>query len=140
MKISSLFVSLVLPLFFSAQSFAEAPKTLSGRVSISKDLEKELSANGALFIFAKKASDVDAKGVPPLAVLRIPSPQFPMAFSLSQENAMMAGTSFEGPFVVYARYSPSGDALDKSGPQGTTNAKKPLKLGAKNISLELIKK
>lgn len=130
----------VASLFFVLSSFAETNKSLSGEVVLGKGLESALTANGTLFIFAKKASQADAKGVPPLAVLRIPSPKFPVKFSLSQENAMMAGTPFDGPFVVTARYSPSGDALDKSGPEGGTDSKKPLKAGAKNISIELKKK
>jgi len=133
----------VASLLFSFSSYAESnasSSSLSGEVTLSKGSESALTPNGTLFIFAKKASQADAKGVPPLAVLRIPSPKFPVKFSLSQENAMMAGTPFEGPFVVSARYSPSGDALDKSGPEGATDIKKPLKAGAKNISIELKKR
>ncbi len=133
-------VIFVIGLLLAFSSNAESNKTLSGVVTLSKGSERAITPNGTLFIFAKKASQAEAKGVPPLAVLRIPSPQFPVQFSLSQENAMMAGTPFEGPFVVSARYSPSGDALDKSGPEGATNSKKPLKAGAKNISIELKKK
>lgn len=133
-------LSLVFSGVASAEANGTASGTLSGKITLAKGLEKDLTPNGTLFIFAKKASQADVKGVPPLAVLRIPSPKFPVEFSLSQENAMMAGTPFEGPFVVSARYSPSGDALDKSGPEATTDAKKPLKAGAKNIAIELKKK
>ena len=121
-------------------SHAEALKSLSGEIRLSKAIETEIKEGGALFIFAKKKSDADIKGVPPLAVLRIPNPKFPVFFSLSQENAMMAGTPFEGPFVVTARYSPSGDALDKTGPEGRSASKKILQLGAKNIVITLKKK
>lgn len=130
----------VMGLFFVFFVQADPGKSLSGKVSIAKGLEKEITPNGALFIFAKKANQAGTKGIPPLAVLRIPSPKFPVDFSLSQENAMMAGTPFEGPFVVSARYSPSGDALDKSGPEAMSDLKKPLQAGAKNISIELKKK
>lgn len=130
----------VASLFLAFSVQAEPGASLSGEVTLSKGSESALTPNGTLFIFAKKASQADTKGVPPLAVLRIPSPKFPVKFSLSQENAMMAGTPFEGPFVVSARYSPSGDALDKSGPEGVTDSKKPLKAGAKNISIELKKR
>ena len=119
---------------------AEATKTLSGKIQLSQGTQLEIKPGGALFIFAKKESQADTKGTPPLAVLRIPDPKFPVEFTLSQDNAMMAGTPFLGPFVVTARYSPSGDALDKSGPEGRSAAKKPLQLGAKNILIELKKK
>lgn len=130
----------IVSLLFGCFAFADAFQALTGKVTLAKDLEKVLTPNGALFIFAKKASQAEVKGVPPLAVLRIASPKFPVDFSLSKDNAMMAGTPFEGPFMVYARYAPSGDALDKSGPEGNIDAKKPLQLGAKNISIELKKK
>ncbi len=130
-----------LVLMGSLCSFSETLKAISGTVSLAKGLEKEVKPlQGTLFIFAKNAGQASANGSPPLAVLRIPDPKFPLTFSLSAENVMMAGTVFEGPFAVYARYSPSGDALDKSGPQGEARSKKQIKLGEKNISIELNKK
>lgn len=137
MKVIFLICSLFFVNFATAN---ESAKSLSGKIILGKGVEKHITDKGALFIFAKKASQADVKGVPPLAVLRIPAAKFPVEFTLSQENAMIAGTPFEGPFVVSARYSPTGDALDKSGPQGSTDAKKPLKAGAKNIAIELTQK
>lgn len=126
-------------LLSSTLTFADAKKSISGKITLAKGLESEMKPQGILFIFAKKASEANVSGTPPLAVLRIPHPQFPLEFSLSAENAMMAGTAFEGPFVVSARYSPTGDALDKSGPQGMSDAKKKIKLGQTNIQIELKK-
>lgn len=48
---------------------------------------------------------------------------------------MMPGTPFKGPFTVTARYSPSGDAIDKSGPQG--NAAGDVKAGQQDVKIEL---
>lgn len=137
---TKILIILAAPFFLTQGAFAESSKTLSGKITLAKGAESQIKDGGALFVFAKKASQVDVKGIPPLAVLRIPNPKFPLDFSLSQENAMMAGTPFEGPFVVSARYSPSGDALDKSGPQGATDVKKPLQAGDKNISIVLKQK
>lgn len=134
----NIFLFVILTSIFS---FADTQKAISGKVTLAKGADKDLKPHGALFIFAKKAGQESANGTPPLAVLRVVDPQFPYDFSLSAENAMMPGTPFEGPFAVYARYSPSGDALDKSGPQGVGgNAKDKIKLGQKNLQIELKKK
>ena len=106
---------------------------ISGSITISKELEKKLSANGILYIFARKTG---AAGGPPSAVLRIEKPKFPLTFSLSGANAMMPGTPFEGPFTIVARYSPTGDAIDKSGPQGQ-DKRVDIKPGIKDVKIEL---
>ena len=49
---------------------------------------------------------------------------------------MMPNLPFEGPFVLVARISPSGSAMDKSGIEVKTS--KPISLGAKNIQLIII--
>jgi hypothetical protein len=130
-------IFIVLTCLFCAVAFSETTKSISGRVTLAKGLALDKVKQGTLFIFAKKAGTATTAGTPPLAVLRLPQPQFPVEFSLSEQNAMMPGTPFEGPFVITARFSPSGDALDKSGPQGMTNEKKKIKLGDKNIVVEL---
>ena len=120
---------------FTMSAFGEPAKEVSGTVTLDAGLEKTIAANGILFIFARKAGEA---GGPPAAVLRIPSPKFPYAFTLSGANAMMPGTPFEGPFTITARYSPSGDALDKTGPQGQ-DKRTAIKPGQKDIKIELKK-
>ncbi len=71
----------------------------------------------------------------PAAVLRVPEPKLPYKFALSSKNAMVPGTPFKGPFKITARYSPTGDAMDKSGPE--TTLLKPIKVGASNLKIEL---
>jgi len=93
---------------------------------------KEKQAKGVLFIFAKK---FDGSMPMPLAVKRITNPKFPLKFSLSAKDAMMDSIPFEGPFKVIARLTKSGNAMDKTGPQGETTKK--LKLGARNIQIEI---
>lgn len=119
--------------FAFASAFALAGEEISGTVTISKELQKTLAPNGILYIFAKVAGST---GGPPAAVLRIPNPKFPLPFSLSGANAMMPGTPFKGPFSVTARYSPTGDAIDKSGPQGQ-DKRNNIKPGQKDVKIEL---
>lgn len=111
--------------------------TLVIKTSFANDLQgvvtyKEKQASGVLFIFAQKFNGPTPM---PLAVKRIPNPKFPYSFSLSAKDAMIKTIPFEGPFKVTARLTKSGDAADKSGPQGVASG--PFSLGAKNIQIEM---
>lgn len=129
-------IVMLLLAFAAASSFA-ATGEVSGTVTLAKGVQATPEA--VLFIFAKKAGAAAGSGMP-VAVLRVPQPKFPYKFSLTETNVMAPGTPFEGPFSVYARLSPTGDAMDKSGPQGTTaNPAKPVNLGAKDLKIELKK-
>ncbi len=125
-------------LVFNLFSIAAFAGSVSGTVTIDKKLAGELKG-GTLFIFAKNAGSKAGDGQMPVAVQRIPNPTFPVSFELSGENTMIKGTPFEGPFSIYARYSASGDATDKSGPQGSTAKNKKVKVGDKSIKIELKK-
>jgi hypothetical protein len=115
---------LILSLMLTNIAFAES---ISGVVSIKGDIPK-----GVLFIFAKKFG---GRMPMPLAVKKINNPIFPVKFNLSQNDAMMNQIPFKGPFLITARLSPSGNAMDKSGVQVST--KKKIELGEKNIKLIL---
>ena len=118
---------ILIALLFSVPVFA-ATGEISGDINLAKGVQ--LKPGGILFVFAKKA------GTPmPVAVMRIQDPKFPVHFSLSEKNAMAPGTPFVGPLMVTARYSPTGDAMDKSGPEGS--APKPVNVGQSDLKLEL---
>ncbi len=105
-----------------------AAESISGEVTLAKGVT--LPTGGVLYIFAKK------EGVAmPAAVVRVPSPKLPLKFTIGAQNAMTQGTPFDGPFVLTARYSPSGDAMDKSGPEASSE--KAVKVGTSQLKLEL---
>ena len=105
-----------------------APGEISGVVTAGSGVT--LQSGGVLFVIAKEA------GKPmPVAVLRIPDPKLPYVFSLSAKNAMVAGTPFTGPFLITARFSPTGDAMDKSGAEGAVTA--PVAVGKSDVKIEL---
>lgn len=114
----------------------ESAQDVSGTITLAKGLQAP-PPNSVLFVFAKKAGMAAGNGMMPVAVLRAPNPKFPFEFRLSAANVMAPGTPFEGPFSIYARLSPTGDAMDKSGPQGTTKSSEPVTMGAKNLKIEL---
>jgi hypothetical protein len=119
---SSLLLALLLSIAHAA------PGEISGVVSAASGVA--LKPGGVLFVIAKEA------GKPmPVAVLRIPDPKLPYSFTLSAKNAMVAGTPFTGPFLITARYSPTGDAMDKSGPEGSAGA--PVAAGKSDVKIEL---
>ena len=103
-------------------------KSLSGIVNIKGKVPK-----GTLYIFAKKFGGAMPM---PLAVQKIESPKFPVKFILDESKKMMPNLPFKGPFVIVARISPSGSAMDKSGVEVKTS--KPISLGAKDIQLTII--
>jgi hypothetical protein len=114
-------------LLFALQTHAAANE-ISGQITLAKGAT--LKPGGVLFIFARKGES----GMP-ASVLRITEPKFPLKFSLSEKNAMAPGIPFDGPFTVTARYSPAGDVMDKSGPQGASA--KPVPVGARDVKIEL---
>lgn len=123
-------IQILLTLLFSLQLQATT-KEISGEVLLAKGLT--LQTGGVLYIFAKKS------GTPmPAAVLRIASPQLPLKFGIGAKDAMAPGTPFDGPFIITARHSPSGDAMDKSGPEGSLD--QPVTIGTSNLKIELKKK
>ena len=57
---------------------------------------------------------------------------------ITQKNVMIPGADFKGPLHVIARYSPSGDALNKAGAIEGMDPKFPsTDLGNKNLNIEL---
>jgi len=100
---------------------------ISGKVTADGKVPK-----GTLYIYAKK---FDGSMRMPLAVKKIADPQFPVSFELSSKDAMMKSVPFTGPFKITARLSPSGDPMDKSGPEAVTT--KAVAIGVKDIQLTL---
>jgi hypothetical protein len=117
-------------------TFAHATE-ISGVVELGNVKADSLSAQGALFIYARQ------KGVtmgPPLAVLRIANPQFPQKFTLTEKNVMMGNPEvFKGEMNVTAKFAPTGDALDKSGPSGQDEKHKAVAVGFKDLKIKLNK-
>lgn len=126
--------------FLSLNAFGFDDPKVGGVVTLGKGLEKNLTKTGVLYIFAKKAGPDSGPNdrTPPIAVIRVEHPKFPQAFVITPKNVMVAGTSFEGPVHVIARYSPTGDALVKSGAIEGIDPKFPsTELGNKNLTIEL---
>jgi cytochrome c-type biogenesis protein CcmH len=85
---------------------APAQARLSGTILLAPKLAA--GPGDVLYVMAKK-------GPTTLVVRRIEKPAFPVAFELSENDAMVSGVAFEGPVDVVARVSRTGDAIPAKG-------------------------
>lgn len=134
---SSLFL-LIFVLINPAFAFTD-PK-VGGMVTLKKSLETKLTKTGVLYIIAKQAGPDSGPNdrTPPVAVVKVQKPIFPQAFVITQKNVMIPGAPFRGPLHVIARYSPTGDALNKVGAiEGIDPKFVSTDLGNKNLNIEL---
>ncbi|NSL53570.1 c-type cytochrome biogenesis protein CcmI [Uliginosibacterium sp. IMCC34675] len=77
---------------------------MAGRISVSASLHSQFSPDDALFIFARPAA-----GGPPIAALRMKAGDLPASFDFARAQ-LMGGDPGQGPFVIGARISKSGEA------------------------------
>jgi hypothetical protein len=108
--------------------------TLEGTIEASAALADKVKPGDVIFISAKAVDDKGeiVKG-PPLAVDRLVVDKLPLAFTLSNQNQMMAGTQLAGPIAIVARVDRDSDAMtraagDIEGVVKTTPPQKGLKL------------
>lgn len=138
--VSILLVSLAL--LSQSSSYAAEPSSkntqgaIQGTVQISKQLKGKLSSTAALYIIARP-NGVTAG--PPVAVKRFTTPlNFPIAFEITSNDAMMPGSPLEGEFTLTARVSQKGSASPAAA--GDLLASKPVngvKPGGKPVTIEI---
>jgi hypothetical protein len=136
----NIFVTMMVSLFIATNANAYTDPKVGGLVTLKKGLEKKITKNGVLYVFAKQAGPDSGPNdrTPPVAVIKIANPTFPQAFVITQKNVMIPGAEFKGPLHVIARYSPTGDVLNKSGAIEGMDPKYPsADLGNKNLNIEL---
>jgi cytochrome c-type biogenesis protein CcmH len=110
-----------------------AAKSVSGKVTISPELAKQIAPTDTVFIFAHSAQQGGPKM--PLAALRVQAKELPRQFELTDSMAMTPNFKISGfaEVVVEARVSKSGNPSAQNGDfQGATGIIKP---GAKGVSI-----
>ena len=136
----NIFLTMMVSLFIATNANAYTDPKVGGLVTLKKGLEGKILKDGVLFIFAKQAGPDSGPNdrTPPVAVIRIQNPTFPQAFVITQKNVMIPGSDFKGPLHVIARFTPSGDALNKSGAIEGMDPKFPsVDLGNKKLNIQL---
>jgi cytochrome c-type biogenesis protein CcmH len=79
--------------------------TISGTIAVAPGLAAKAAGKPVLFIIAR----TERPG-PPLAVVKMANPKFPMKFTLSQANVMVQGRPFQGNLRITARLDSDGSA------------------------------
>ena len=84
--------------------------SISGSITLAPELGAAVPAQAVLFVVARAAG---VQAGPPMAVLRIPNPSFPMAFEIGPENVMIPSMRFQGPIDLTARVDGDGNAMTR---------------------------
>jgi hypothetical protein len=122
-------------LITSLSAFSIQENKISGVVNLPNELKSRLNPNGVLFVFAKKNK---MKGQPPIAVTKIINPKFPQAFSITEQNIMITGATFENSMYIMARYSPTGNPMSSPDSlEGTDTHQETAKKGTSNLKIIL---
>lgn len=116
---------------------AEATAAIQGEIDLASELASDRPDGGILFVIARPQG---ARGGPPLAVLRIPDPVFPLAFRIGPENVMIPGMQFTGPISLSARLDADGNAMTRGAEDISSVVEEPLEPGATGIRLVLSQK
>ncbi|MBX2811011.1 MAG: hypothetical protein KTR25_04355 [Myxococcales bacterium] len=129
--------ALLLPALLTITAPASRPsevKPVKGTITVGRGFAPK---NGYVFVILRPEGSAD-RG-PPIAVLRIDKPTFPLPFSIGPENVMISGTRFRGPFDLYARFDQDGNPMSKA--RGDLFNAKPVRVksGDKKVSVVLNK-
>ena len=107
---------------------------ISGTIEVAPALRSKAGGKPVLFLIARKGG-----GGPPLAVVRVANPRFPLAFEISKRNVMIPGVPFEGMVSLAARLDADGSA----GPAGAGDLEgrtaRPVRVGAKDVRIVIDK-
>lgn len=112
---------------------ANSGLTVSGQVSISEALKRNVKPSDVVFIYATPANGERM----PLAIFKTTVAQLPLAFTLDDSSAMTPERrlSGAGEVLVKVRVSKSGNAIPQSGDLSGTLG--PVKVGSKGLKLEI---
>ena len=83
---------------------------VTGQVLLAPELAGRVPEGAVLFLIARSGDSER-----PVAVKRIPAPEFPLAFELNSEDRMPHAMPFVGPFQLTARVDADGEAATQVG-------------------------
>jgi hypothetical protein len=112
-------------------------ESIRGTIALSPELLSGMPAsgpNGSLFVIARPHG---VSAGPPLAVLRISQPRFPVSFEIGPENVMIPSMRFEGEIQISARLDSDGDAMTQLPGDLSGSASSPYAPGASDVDILL---
>lgn len=107
---------------------------ISGRIELPAALAGQRPAGAVLFVIARPQGQA---GGPPLAVLRIPDPSFPVDFEIGPGDVMIPSMRFAGPISLTARLDADGNAMTRGASDLASEEASPLEPGATGVRLVL---
>ena len=99
-------------------------EVISGVIEIAPALKAKAEGKPVLFLIARKGG-----GGPPLAVVRLANPRFPLAFEVSKRNVMIPGVPFIGTVSLSARLDADGSAGPVSAGDLEGRTARPVRVG-----------
>jgi hypothetical protein len=116
---------------------AVAARPISGRIEIAPEVAGDRPTGAILFVIARPEGAV---GGPPLAVLRISDPEFPLEFEIGPGNVMIPSMRFEGPISLTARLDSDGNAMTRAETDLSSATAPPALPGTTGVALVLAQK
>jgi cytochrome c-type biogenesis protein CcmH len=92
-----------------AQGQVASGPPIRGTVSVSPELADKVRGDSMLFVIARAGT-----AGPPLAVKRVPSPEFPLAFEIGPDDRMIKAMPFTGSLMLTARLDRDGNATTRT--------------------------
>jgi len=118
----------------SGRAARGAEGAITGRIDVAPELARAAPAGGILFVIARPQG---AAGGPPLAVVRIAEPEFPVEFAIGPGDVMIPSMRFEGPIALHARLDADGNAMTRGASDLSSAPAEPLSPGATGVTLVL---
>jgi len=115
-------------------SAAAGSAPIRGRIELAPGLEGAQPADGVLFVIARAQG---VSGGPPLAVLRIAAPRFPLEFTIGPEDVMIPSMRFEGSLSLTARLDADGNVMTRGEADLSSDVETPVLPGASGVRLLL---
>lgn len=112
-------------------------KPITGRIELAPDLANARPEGAILFVIARPEGAV---GGPPLAVLRIPDPVFPVEFEIGPGDVMIPSMQFAGPITLTARLDSDGNAMTRAESDLSSPTAPPAEPGTTGVELVLSQK
>jgi len=109
--------------------------SIRGRIVTAPGLEG--AGGGILFLIARPYG---AAGGPPMAVVRVPSPQLPFEFEIGQANVMIPSMKFAGQIQLEARLDGDGNAMTREAGDLVADVVGPLEPGTSGVEVVLSRK
>jgi hypothetical protein len=108
---------------------------ITGTITVDPKAKNKVKPGTSVFLIVKRAGPDGAPSGPPLAVDKLTWTGDGMAFELTEEQAMVAGTDLGGDVVVMARYDQDSDALSRQ--PGDVTGQIRVRIPAEHVKLTL---